>query len=322
MCLEYTTQKYFDQTVSVKWENKPIARVRLQFRAAHSLDFMSSRLHVCGDVRHSKAPLQMRSSFRDISLVEMSVGTFSRGPFDDRLNILCHKKRSWTEMFMTVTVAKTLLKTVPVSCTYSSGSFVCACGLVTKKCSRENRFELPQHDNSKSFHYVSKQDRVLLEQNRGRTTFSIANSKRFCCATCHGTHIPQFLLRRKTVLEMLFVTTNSNFPLRNRQIELSCYVINDFGICQLKSSQKLKQFILRSCSCFSVNFLLKPRSDVSLTSIPTILRSDLRYDLRKMDNQKHGWAELWQFLWQFKKLRTDPFDRSSCGPVWPLMTEV
>jgi hypothetical protein len=32
------------------------------------------------------APLQARSSFRDISLVGMSVGTFSRGLFDDRLN--------------------------------------------------------------------------------------------------------------------------------------------------------------------------------------------------------------------------------------------
>jgi hypothetical protein len=36
------------QTGSAKWENKPIPR--LQFRAANSLDFMSSQLHV----RHSK----------------------------------------------------------------------------------------------------------------------------------------------------------------------------------------------------------------------------------------------------------------------------
>jgi hypothetical protein len=65
----------------------PIAR--LQFRALHScsLDFVSSRLRVFRDVRHSKSPRQMCSSFRDISPVEMS-GTFSRGPFDDRLNQL------------------------------------------------------------------------------------------------------------------------------------------------------------------------------------------------------------------------------------------
>jgi hypothetical protein len=64
----------------VKWENKPIPR--LQFRAAHSFGFMSSRLHVFCDVRHSKSPLQMRSSFRETSFVGMSVGRFSRGSVD------------------------------------------------------------------------------------------------------------------------------------------------------------------------------------------------------------------------------------------------
>jgi hypothetical protein len=60
---------------------------RLQFRAAHSLDFVSSRLRVFRDVRHSKSPLQTSSSFRDISFVGTSVGTFWRGPFDNRLRI-------------------------------------------------------------------------------------------------------------------------------------------------------------------------------------------------------------------------------------------
>jgi hypothetical protein len=40
---------------------------------------------MCAIPSKKKTSLQMRSSFRDISLVEMSVGTFSRDPFDDRL---------------------------------------------------------------------------------------------------------------------------------------------------------------------------------------------------------------------------------------------
>jgi hypothetical protein len=83
---ECTTQRYFEQTMlrkqtmswSAKWEINQLhdcnSALRLTWFHVESMTRVSRR-----------APLQMRSSFRDISLGGMSVGTFSRGPFDDRL---------------------------------------------------------------------------------------------------------------------------------------------------------------------------------------------------------------------------------------------
>jgi hypothetical protein len=51
-CTHAPLENILSQRGSAKWENILISR--LQFRAAHSLDFMSSRLHVFRDVRHSK----------------------------------------------------------------------------------------------------------------------------------------------------------------------------------------------------------------------------------------------------------------------------
>jgi hypothetical protein len=82
LSFECTTQKYFEQAWSAKWENKPIARVNCN--SALRTHLISCRVdYTCSRPAPFQLKTCLRSSVRDISIVGMSVGTFSRGPFDE-----------------------------------------------------------------------------------------------------------------------------------------------------------------------------------------------------------------------------------------------